>query len=312
MSDKKTDKYILPNEENLTVSVRSVDKLLTAGRGELALLYLYVLRRKGEITTAEAAGDLAMPENEVVAALASLGKLGLVRYQGEMRLQEDRLPSYTAAELAQELKKGEFEALLHQVQQALGSKLSSVDVEKLLGIRRELGMPPEVILMLVHYCVDLNVRRYGPGKRPTMRYIEKVAFSWEREGILSVQQAEDYLRAEERRRETTQQIKTVLQIRDRDLSASEQKYVDDWIGRGYSPELIAAAYDRTLIRTGRRAWAYMNSVLQGWESEGKKSPGDLKQADRVGQSASPAGTAAADGEVESMLRFLEELKATPE
>lgn len=311
---EKNNKYILVNEENLTISVRSVDKLLTAGRGELALVYLYVLRTRGEMTAASAAAELSMSENEVVAAMNALERMGLVR-GGERvaRLQENKLPSYTNQDLAYELKQGEFEALVQQVQQILGTHLSSPDTEKLLGLRRALGFPPEVILMLVQYCVEENERRYGSSRRPTMRFVEKVAFRWEEEGIDTAQKAEEYLQRLEKRRTLQQQMKKVLQIYDRELTPTEQKYVGAWIEKGFTPELVAEAYDMTMIRTGRRAWAYMNSVLQTWYEKGVTTPEQLDKAktgasDCVGNGGKKPNGTVPGKEVDSMLRLLEEIR----
>ena len=53
-------------------------------------------------------------------------------------------------------------------------------------------------------------RRYGPARTPTMRYIEKAAYTWEREGIFSIDAAEDYLKRLSLKKGRAHEIKACL------------------------------------------------------------------------------------------------------
>ena len=68
---------------------------------------------------------------------------------------------------------------------------------------------------------------------------------------MTLEQAETYIRRREERRSAMEQIKRALQIRDRELSPTERQYVDSWIEKGFTPDAVEIAYDRTIIKTVR-------------------------------------------------------------
>ena len=310
MAQGAEKKLILPNEENILLSARSADRLIQWADGDAALVYIYILRKNGQLDTAQAAKELCRTENEIIAAVSRLVKMGLVKdEQHQGRLQEDKLPEYTAEDIRRASQTGGFSELVQEVQKALGKILSSADMTKLLGIYKELGLPEDVILMLVNHCIAESSRRYGPGRVPTMRYIEKAAFTWEREGILTIEDAERYIKQKEQLRSARQQIKKVLQIKDRELSASERRYVDAWIEKGFGADAIEIAYDRTLVKTGRLAWAYMNSIINNWHEKGIHTSRDILRREGSARTRDANGTQISGGaeELDSMRRFLDEL-----
>ena len=80
----------------------------------------------------------------------------------------------------------------------LGKMLSYSAIEKLYGLYDWLGMPPDLIVRLLEYCVEL-------GKKD-MRYIEKVAVSWREMGIGTVAEAERYIERQNYKRTYVYQI----------------------------------------------------------------------------------------------------------
>ena len=43
----------------------------------------------------------------------------------------------------------------------------------LLGLYDDLGLPADVIFLLVSFCAERTAQQYGPGRRPTLRQIER-------------------------------------------------------------------------------------------------------------------------------------------
>lgn len=171
-------RYVLPGSDTITLSGQTADKLIRSGNGEAALLYLFALRTGGFVSLRQAAELLSRSEKDVSSSMELLGKLGLLKYEeAAAPVQKDELPEYTAADIKNELENGSvFSSLVQEIQKCLGKILSSDDLIKLFGLYDHLGLPPEVILQLVTYCTHENQRRYGPGRIPTMRYIEKAAY----------------------------------------------------------------------------------------------------------------------------------------
>jgi len=201
---------------------------------------------------------------------------------------------YTEQELSRELNSGsEFPVIVDEAQRKLGKILSPDELKRLLVIYKELKLPPEVILQLITHCIN-ECSSGRTGRTPTVRYIEKAAFTWEREGIFTLERAEEYLKALEVRKSARGKIKNTLQIRNRELSATEKRYVDDWIIMGFHPEVIAIAYDKTVTKTGNLTWPYIDKILKNWheknlhtmdqiaKKEGKPRTNEFYSNDRSG------------------------------
>ena len=86
------EEYVLPQPETLSIGLHDADKLISAGSGDAALLYLYVLRRNGRLDAEKAREELHLGDR-LDAALSTLQKLGLVRLPGgyaAIRVQEQQ------------------------------------------------------------------------------------------------------------------------------------------------------------------------------------------------------------------------------
>lgn len=276
-------KYVLPDPEAVSMSGAAAKKLISCGSGDAALLYLYILLHGGVYSRSEAASAILRTEEQADAAMAVLSRLGLVCGENRPETppeQTDELPEYTIEDIRRELSEGEiFRSLTGEVQKALGRALSSDDLMKLFGIYTHLGLPPEVILQLIMYCREQYAKKYGPGRVPTMRYIERAAYEWEREGIFSIEAAEEYLRDLETRKKAADAMADAVGIGGRALVASEQRYLDSWASLGFSADAVAVAYDRTVLKTGKLAWRYMDSILRSWHEKGLHSPEEIEKGD---------------------------------
>ena len=277
-------KFILSGPETVTLAGQTVDKLLRAGDGDAALLYLYMLKTQGQSTPDEAAAAMGKSAGWVATAMALLSRLGLItsdeiaaQPQPDAPTEEPR--RYTAQEIKQEIESGSsFSALVDETQRNLGKILSPDELERLFGIYDGLRLPAEVIMLLVTHCITES-RKRGGWRMPSMRYIEKAAYTWEREGIFSFDRAEEYLKALDARRSARGEIKEALQIRDRELSESEKRYVDGWIAMGFGPDAAEIAYDRTVIKTGKPAFGYMNAIMNSWHSKGLHTHQEIMEKD---------------------------------
>jgi DnaD/phage-associated family protein len=158
-------------------------------------------------------------------------------------------------------------------------------------------------------------RRGENGGAPTMSYIEKAAYTWEREGILSLEDAERYIKKREAQHGETELVKKTLQIGGRELTATERKYIEGWIAQGYGAAEVAIAYDRTVLNTGKLTWTYMNTIINSWYSQGLRTAAEINERDKPadksparawgGKSAGRAPSRAPDrGELERMKRLL--------
>ncbi len=273
-----------------SLSAAAADKLIALGDGQAALVYIYLLRAGDSAAAAPGQRALSMSAADFAAAGERLRSAGLVDAapMGRVFPAQNEPPEYTAEDI---VRRGQsdagFSALVKEAQSALGRVLSTADLKALFGVYDYLGLPADVIMELMNYCVEEHRERYGPGRSPTMRAIEKEAYVWADREIMTFEQAEEHIRARREARDTASRLKRVFGIRDRELTATERRYLDDWLALGFSAEAIEIAFDRTVVGTGALKWSYMNRIIQSWQEKGLHTPEEIQRGDGKRRPAAP-------------------------
>ena len=267
---------IQTGDEGVTLTGQAAGRLLERGDGDAALLYLALLRRRGTVPPRSLAGELRWDRPRIEAAEGVLRELGLV---APPEPAEER-PAYRQADIADRLEESaEFRQLTAEVERKLGKKLTAPDVGVLLGLNDYLGLPADVIYLLVCHCAERVQRRYGPGRRPGMKQIEKEGYAWARMGIDSQRSAAEYLKKYARRQERIPQYMRVLGLGDRLPAASEERYLTGWQEMGFPPEAVALAYDKTVLKCHELKWPYLNGILKRWHEANLHTPEEVEAGD---------------------------------
>lgn len=272
--------YILRDEErSVSLPAQRLDKLIARADSDAALLYLFLQRTDGGVTPQEIQKRLRWTELRFASAELTLRQLGLL--EGETAMQPERAeehPVYTAQEIADLLEgSAGFSALVRQAEEKLGKKLKTADLQILAGLFDDLALPPDVIYLLLCHCISRTERRFGPGRRPTMRQVEKEGYYWASQGLFDQESAARYLARYEERRQKMGEYLQVLQIQGRQCVESEEKTIAGWIEKGFSPELVAKAYDQTVFYKKELNWSYLNGILRSWAEKGWRTPEDVER-----------------------------------
>lgn len=258
---------------------QAVKRLLDRGDGDAALLYLALLRRHGGVPPRSLAGELRWDRLRIEAAERTLRELGLIAPELPPEPAEEK-PDYHQADIADRLENSAaFRRLTAEVERKLGKKLTAPDVGVLLGLNDYLGLPADVIYLLVCHCAERVQRRCGPGRRPGMKQIEREGYAWARMGIDSQAAAAEYLKTYARRQECIPQYMRVLGLGDRLPAASEEKYLTAWQEMGFPPETVALAYDKTVLKCHELKWPYLNGILKRWHEAGLHTPEEVEAGD---------------------------------
>lgn len=257
------------------------DKLIAAHDGDVALLWLW-LGREGVYDGDRAAADLCRTLGEMDTAYEKLCRMGADKPSAKRNVPQpaEEMPQYTVNDILRRSEQdGAFKAILTEAERVLGRSLSSPDLKTLFGIYDYLALPADVIFLLLNYCVELFREKYGPGRLPSMRSIEKEAYSWVNNEIMTVEQAEEYIADKRERRSLTEEIKSALGIHGRQLTATESKYIASWADMGFGVEALAVAYDRTVTNTGSLKWNYMNKIVSSWHKNGIHTVREIEEKD---------------------------------
>lgn len=179
-------------------------------------------------------------------------------------------PDYPPAELAMYIKNQDVKNLFESAQKKLGKMLSHQDMSLLFSFHDWLGLPLDVIDLLLSYCTANGHKG--------MRYIEKVALGWAEEGIDTVEKAAEYIEL----RKTG--FRTILQSfgQNRLPVPAEENYMKKWLKEYKLPmELIKMACERTVLQTGKASFPYADSILRQWRDAGVKDGAGVAELDKA-------------------------------
>lgn len=269
----------------LSIPASEAERLIAAGNPDAALLYLCL---KTGRTPDAAQTQCAMSAERAQLALALLRQLGLYEPpQEQKKLDASQPPVYTEQDVLRETASNpEFPAIVGETQRRLGRLLSNEELKTLLGIYRYLGLAPEVISILINYCIE-SQRVRGISRAPSLRMIEREAYRWADQGVDTMERAAVYMQTQLKRRSALSRVKHILGVEDRRLTPSEEKLALSWLEWGFGEEEIALAYEKTCMNTGGLKWPYLNSILKSWHEQGLTTLADIARGDRA-PAAKPA------------------------
>lgn len=290
------------NQNNFSVSNFFVDKYLCDANGSFVKVYLYSLRHVSTngITLAKTAADLNLLESDVIRAFKYWHKQNVIKFKQSAdddylvefldfeglssTLQETETVKnepenaknapkssaqptavmYTKSDINNYMKNND--AIRHMFlisSQLLNRELSDTDRKIIFSFYDYLKMPVEVIFTLLEYCVSIG--------KTNMRYIEKVAYSWDSAEINTLSKASNFVKEQTETAKTSKKYKEMFKITGRDFTDTEEAMLKTWIyDLKLSDDIIKAAYETTVANTGKVVFKYMDAVLRN-TSNTKKS-----------------------------------------
>ena len=276
----------------LQIEKAHIQKLLCAQNPDAALLYLYL---KDGNDPEQAQAKLGYNQTRYACATATLRQLGLWIQEKQIRMPGEQ-PVYSEVDVLNAMDTDvDFRALYGEIQRLLGKNLNAEELKILLGFVRYLGLPADVIVLLVCYCKDKD-KKLGKARVPGLRTIEKEAYKWADMGIDTMEEAASYVKQQELRYSQTGRLMEVMQIRGRALTAPEKRYIKHWLDMGFQEEAVSMAYERSCLNTGGLNWSYMNKILENWHGQNLHTAQQIQTGDR--KPAVPKGASGELGEEE--------------
>ena len=167
----------------------------------------------------------------------------------------------------------EINCLLSEVETSLGRPLSGTDISVILNLKDSEGMPCNVILMLVRYCMQI-------GKAST-RYIEKVGIDWARNGIDNIELAEKKIKFLNNSKKLWKKFEKIAGIPDRAPTEKEEKIILRWFKEWeFHEDMIKEAYERCVNTKGSYILSYMDGIIKKWHSQNIKNISDLNNFEK--------------------------------
>ena len=237
--------------------------------------------------------------------MATLRQLGLWQ-PVQKHIATGERPNYTETDVMSAMDTDrDFRAICGEIERTMGRTLNTEEQKIILGFIRYLGLPGDVICVLICYCKERN-RQRGNLRNPSLRAIEKEAYAWADRGITTMEDAAAFIQNQNQRNSQLEQLKKLLQIRSRNLTSSEERYAVQWLEMGFEKEVLTMAYDRTCLNTGGLSWTYMNTILTRWHEAGLHTVEQVNKGDRKPNVPKGASGKLGQAELDAIQRVLKE------
>lgn len=254
----------------------------------LQLRLLMLLSYERELCSAgghELAVRLGCRDEEIEEAAAELIKSGMLSDTEAVQRKKALTPSaesknYTGEEISA-LLEGErgMKQLIDECQGVCGKIFTPTEVSKIVSLHDRLGLESEMILLLFFYCYE---KLDAQGRKISVGYVEKSAYSMYNQEIDTADKLQDYIRKTEAKNSNNYKLRRLFGTGERSFTKKEKGFFEKWLTEwAVSFELVEHAYDITVDRTGRVQLEYMSKILSEWKDSGIKTPEEADKSSEI-------------------------------
>ena len=176
-----------------------------------------------------------------------------------------------AVRTTEELSEDEdFIQLVYVAEKYLARTLKPKDLELLAWMYDGLNFPADVIEYLIEYCAD-------SGKKKT-EYLKSVAIGWYEDGIETLEQARQQVRAYRLSTGNYYAVLKAFGIYGRAAVEREEQMVDRWTRQwGFPIETVQMACAEAMRKNVKQPFDYTDKILKRWNEAGAKSPAEAER-----------------------------------
>ncbi|MBU3147057.1 DnaD domain protein, partial [Clostridium sp. CF012] len=166
-----------------------------------------------------------------------------------------------------------IKGMLQDIEKLLAKPLSPKEMTMYLSWQKDYNFPPELILLLIQYCVSKGKVDY--------RYIETIAIAWHDADIKNIEDAQSYIKKHEDKWINIRKILNYLGIKAPEIMKPQEQILDKWINvYKFSLEIIFKACDICFDRLNRADFKYIDGILNSWFKDGINSLQDIEKKDK--------------------------------
>lgn len=160
--------------------------------------------------------------------------------------------------------------MLNEAQVKMGRTIGYDGQCTLLMLHDQYGLPIEVILMMIEYCV-------GAGNF-SFSYIAKIGKDWGEREIFDIAKADAVITALKSANKAWRKFAAQAHLNTSPTSA-QLKYIGIWADEfGFDSDLIYLAYEEMTNHCRSLSFPYMHKVLGNWHAAGIKTAGQALKA----------------------------------
>lgn len=242
-----------------------ISEYMLRAPGDYVKVYLFILNfcyyPHDEYTTNDMAKELGMDEDEVKKALIYWAQLSLIEIESRrpFSIRLKNIKQMLQNELPQKNDMYNNQDLIMQIQQSFGGRrlLNTSDTKKVLYWASELKWSPEMIALVVAWCIE------GKGRWVHFSYIDKVITNMHESGIDNYAQAEKHLIISSAKASGASKLlqdwneKRVATV---DEIVMYNKWIEKW---GMDKATVLEARKQTVGISGNK-FKYLDGILSNW------------------------------------------------
>ena len=286
------------------------DKYIKLASPEQLKTLLWVLRHASEQPTVEnVASELGISVNDATEYLSFWVYEGVLisdtndipkaleqtalKAEPEIKKELPALPEIKPTQsqiLARTKESSEINELFKEAQKKFGRTLGYDGQCTLLMMHDQYGLPVEVILMLIEYCVSIH--------KTSNSFIAAVAKNWAEEDIDTLDKALEKIERLQQCRNLWTQFRQATGVPNLNPTPSQSNFFRRWkYELGFDIDMILLAYEQMADRCSKLSYPYINKVLTSWNSKGITTPEQVyednkqfcdKKSKKVTEDAPPA------------------------
>lgn len=279
---------------------------------------LLILSSNGKSSAAQIAKKLGLPASDVQELMEFWIAEGIVAADGKAAVQpvyapkhEPEAPKVEKKEVKKVLltaptlqpkdivaaaqENPEIGELLNEAQVVLGRTISHSESEMIVNMVNFYGMRSEIVLMILEYCRSLKEK--DKSRNIGTAYILKIAQNWMEEGIETIADAEEKLKALEKSDRVWHEISAMAGIMHKKPTVKQREMVLGW-SNDFSMDMISIAIDRMKENTDSPKLSYVDKILKSWKEKGIATPAQVaEESEQFAKSKEKSGTGKKTGEI---------------
>ncbi len=272
----------LSYKDVFTLPAEIVNRLKLAGHDQLRFILWVFASKDNEFSLESTAEALGLSEDCAEECLLFWQDAGLLLSEGQKpKTVKPKNASVTKATHKTEelikptrneaVKRASSDDMLStavsEIQKKLSRTINSNELISFVWMHDSLGLPVEVILTLVEFCVSED--------KTNVRYMEKLANEWALKDIDTLEKAEDMLKNRVLSKKAWGKVQRAFGIDSRKPSDKELVFSDRWVNEwGFSSAMLKNAYNVCIDAKAKLSFAYINQILSSWHDKGYKTVED--------------------------------------
>ena len=254
----------MENSCYLSCEIKNIEdsKIRIASSLSIKVLFIIIKYSDQRLNADKISSILKKNADDVEDAIEFWVNLGILKYKNtdkKIKKKEELIENANNFYISKRLKTGkEISTLLDKIETIMRRPLSGADVSLFVKLRDFDGLPSNVIIILVQYCVKM-------GKTST-RYIEAVGNSWVQDGVNSIESAKEKIKITDKMQLLWKKFEKIIGS-NRMPTTKEKEVIYKWfVTWNYDSKIIQEAYDRCINATGKYTLNYMDSIIKTWKN----------------------------------------------